>query len=236
LLELEQNHKKQQQTLDQFNEQLEQNKEQKQNTQQQISNLRQSIDQNKTELHQIKGQKRSLEALQKAATSEDNDALNQWLDEHKSHISSRLAEVIKVDSGWEVAVETVLRERLQALVADNVDLNELLTGWQFGSITVVQKDNNQTKPRPGRLSEKVEGPSVVIEWLNDVYVCDETQQAENLKAQCQEGESVITQNGDWMGRHWLTLQRGNRQENFLLRKKDIARLEKNIQDNQKKII
>src|SRR5690606_25475427 len=146
-----------------------------------------------SELHQIKGQKRSLEALQKAATSEDNDELNHWLTEQKSKISGRLAEVIKVDNGWEIAVETVLNERLQALVTDQDDLSELLAEWQFGSITAVHDNESQVKPKSGRLSEKVHGPGVVIEWLNAVYACDDPEQIKNLESELKEGESIINQ-------------------------------------------
>ncbi len=235
LKEITHHHNKQQKTLQQRSEQLEQLKSQKEDTQQELSDLRQSIDENKTELHQLKGQKKSLEALQKAATAEDDDELNQWLTAQKSKISGRLAEEIKVDSGWEIAVETVLDERLQALVTDQVDLTKLFDEWQFGSITAIQSGENQIKPLPGRLSEKVQGPGVVVEWLNSVYACDDPKQIDQLKKQLAQGESVITQQGDWFGRHWLTLQRGNRQENFLLRKKHIDQLEKDIQTGQQKI-
>ncbi|MCW8869485.1 MAG: chromosome segregation protein SMC, partial [Proteobacteria bacterium] len=235
LKELQQHYTKQQQTLQQFNTQIEQLKSQKQSTQQQVADLRQSIDENKSELHQIKGQKRSLEALQKAATSEDNDELNHWLTEQKSKISGRLAEVIKVDNGWEIAVETVLKERLQALMTDHGDLSELLAEWHFGSITAIHNNENQIKPKSGRLSEKVQGPSVVIEWLNTVYACDDPNQIKNLETELKEGESIINQDGDWFGSHWITVQRGDRQENFLLRKKHITQLEKDIESCQKKI-
>jgi chromosome segregation protein len=235
LKELQKHYTKQQQTLQQFTTQIEQLKSQKQSTQQQVADLRQSIDENKSELHQIKGQKRSLEALQKAATSEDNDELNHWLTEQKSKISGRLAEVIKVDNGWEIAVETVLNERLQALMTDHGDLSELLAEWQFGSITAIHNNENQIKPKSGRLSEKVQGPSVVIEWLNTVYACDDPNQIKNLETELKEGESIINQDGDWFGPHWLRVQRGDRQENFLLRKKHITQLEKDIESCQKKI-
>ncbi len=235
LNDLQRSQQKQQQSLDQLDQQLTQLKEQKQNTRQQLSDLRQAIDENKSELHQIKGQKRSLEALQKAAMSEDNEAMSQWLQQHRSAISDRLAEVIKVDSGWEVAVETVLGERLQALVSTGIDLNELLEDWAFGSITAVQAQGRDVQAMPGRLSEKVQAPGVVVEWLNRVYACEHPEDLSTLKAQLKQGESVITQSGDWCGQDWLTVHRGNRQENFLLRKNQIAELENNIENLETQI-
>lgn len=235
LATLEKNHNKQQNTLQQFNDQLAQLKSQKQDTQHQIAEIRHTIDQHKDQLHQFKGQKKSLEALQKAATSEDNEALNRWLAEQDSVISSRLAEVIKVDSGWEVAVETVLRERLQALVTEQDDLAELLESWQFGAVTAIRNSDRNSPAEPGRLSQKVEGPAVLTEWLNTVYICDEKQSLKDIQSRLQAGESVITQTGDWYGRDWLAVQRGDRQENFLLRKKHIAELQQDIETTQQTI-
>ncbi|KAA3638196.1 MAG: chromosome segregation protein SMC [Proteobacteria bacterium] len=232
LLEFQKNHEKQQQTLNRYNDQLEQLKGQKQSTEQQVAQMRQTIDNHKTELHQTKGQKGSLEALQNAALSEDNDELNQWLTQNKTSISGRLADVLKVASGWEVAVETVLRERLQALVSTHSDLTELLNEWQFGSITAVHAQEPKIQARSGRLAQQVQGPNVVIEWLNSVYTCDNDQQLNTIRQQLAEGESVITKKGDWFGGDWLTIYRGSSQENFLLRKKHIEQLNEEIQSSQ----
>lgn len=227
LSELEEKHNKQLQSFEQLSQQLTNLKSQKETTRLQLSDLRRAMDDNKAELHQIKGQIRSLDALQKAAMSEDNEAMTHWLHQHQSNISGRLAEVIKVDSGWEVAVETVLGERLQALLSTGLGLTELLADWKFGSVTAISGDQGQPKAQPGRLSEKVQGPAVVTEWLNTVYACERAEDIPELKARLKPGDSVITRAGDWSGQDWLTVQRGDRQENFLLRKKQITELEQN---------
>lgn len=236
LKSIDKSRQQQQQKLKQLSEQLEQLKIEKQNTAQQVAELRQVIDDQKTELHQIKGQTRSLEALQKAATSEDDEDLRQWLAAKKSQISSRLVDLIKVDSGWEIAVETVLNERLQALVTDDTDLNTLLQDWQFGPVTAVHGNHGQTiEAHSDRLSRYVQGPAVVIDWLNTVYICHDKQNINDMRAQLKAGESVITQSGDWFGRHWLTIHRGSSQENVLLRKKQIKQLLKDSKTVQQTI-
>lgn len=226
---------KQQDKLSQYSATLDDLKAQKQDNEQALSDLRQSIDNNKTQLHQIKGQKGSLEALQKAAISEDNADLNDWLQQKQSQIQTRLAQAIKVDSGWENAVETVLNERLQALVTDHHDLTKLLADWRFGTMTAVHASTQGSEALGGRLAQHVKGPDVVIDWLNNVHICSDLSQLNNQRQKLKDGESIITQTGDWFGRDWLTVHRGSTQENFLLRQKQIEQLIEDIETQQQVI-
>ena len=67
----------------------------------------------RSDLQTSKGKQASLEALQQAALGQDNVAINQWLSNKGLDNQLRLAEGLKIDDGWELAVETVLGDSLQ---------------------------------------------------------------------------------------------------------------------------
>ncbi|HKU46935.1 MAG TPA: chromosome segregation protein SMC [Burkholderiales bacterium] len=57
-----------------------------------------------------------LETLQQIqAAAEDNAPLSEWLERHGLAQAQRLWQKLRIDHGWETAVESVLRERLHAL-------------------------------------------------------------------------------------------------------------------------
>ncbi|MEA3195391.1 MAG: chromosome segregation protein, partial [Betaproteobacteria bacterium] len=55
------------------------------------------------------------------ADTENNAPLRDWLDRHALGSLPRLFQKLRIDSGWEAAVESVLRERLHALEASGID-------------------------------------------------------------------------------------------------------------------
>ena len=62
----------------------------------------------RSELQASKGRQASLDALQQSALGQDNESLTQWLGKQGLDSKIRLAEGIKIDDGWERAVEMVL--------------------------------------------------------------------------------------------------------------------------------
>src|SRR5690606_20203324 len=82
------------------------------------------------ELQRLNGRIASLEALQQAALNPGKGAA-EWLREQQLSERPRLAEGLRVESGWELAVETVLGADLQAVLLD--DFNDLnLAGFDQG--------------------------------------------------------------------------------------------------------
>jgi chromosome segregation protein len=59
---------------------------------------------------------------------EDNQELNTWMAEKQLNVLPRLWQQISVESGWETALEAVLRERLQSVIIDHL---EQLLDWEF---------------------------------------------------------------------------------------------------------
>ena len=70
------------------------------------------------ELQRLNGRLASLEALQQAALDPGTGA-GEWLREQHLAERPRLAEGLRVEAGWELAVETVLGADLQAVLVDD---------------------------------------------------------------------------------------------------------------------
>ena len=110
-----------------------------------VAICRQSIAENQSELDQLRGELQtaqgklaSLEALQQAALGQDNPKLNQWLQAKGFDNQLRLAEGLRIDSGWELAVESVLGESLQAICIEGLDnLAEVLMDLPLGKLSFV---------------------------------------------------------------------------------------------------
>lgn len=198
--------------------------------------LRNQIDQLQQQLHQAKGRRGSLITLQQAAQAEDSVELQKWIKENKQLSQQRLAELIEVDSGWETAVETVLQQRLQAWVTNNQDIYSVTDGWVFGDLTAVHSNHGGIKAQAGTLSECVKAPDAVLEWFNQIKVCTDVEDARALTAKLAVGESVVTQQGEWFGKNWVHINKGEQAEGFLLRQKALKKLEKQIASHETQLI
>jgi len=93
----------------------------------QIDSLRETIqeheltlDDARNQLQTTRGRHASLEALQQASKGGDKQ-LTQWIDSNALNNNARLLENITVAPQWQVAVETVLGDAIQAICVDGLD-------------------------------------------------------------------------------------------------------------------
>jgi chromosome segregation protein len=111
------------------------------------------------------------------AAAEEEAPLHEWLERHRLAGLPRFWQKIRIDHGWEVAIESVLRERLHAL--------ELATGAAAGDRPPVKASlfvpgRGGSRPAPAQyvpLQSKVhltdrnlEG--ALADWLTDVYAIE----------------------------------------------------------------
>ena len=219
--------------------QHEASREKQQQTADRIRQLQDKLNDYQLELHQAKGRRGSLEALQQAALGREKGPRLKWLAQHGLDKAAVLASVINVEPGWETAVETVLGERLQALLSENQgveDLVQAVADWHAGQLTVADAGPaTDFSARPGSLASFVKGPAVLLEWLNDVQIATDQADALSRRSQLQPGESLVTPQGHWFGRHWLHVSQGDARGGFLLRKKELQELTTRIQELETQI-
>jgi chromosome segregation protein len=175
------------------------------------------------ELQRLNGRLASLEALQQAALDPGQGA-GDWLREQNLLQRPRLAEGLRVEAGWELAVETVLGADLQAVLLDD------FAGLDFASLE--QGELRLASPgtaggrRAGSLLDKIESSHDLSPWLASVRPVESLEQALTARAQLADGESLISRDGYWVGRHFLRVRRAAEADSGVLaRGQELERLQ-----------
>jgi chromosome segregation protein len=155
----------------------------------------------------------SLEAVQKAALSDNAGGAAEWLSGKGLTQRPRVAQTLDVDAGWERAVETALGDYLEAVCVDDLhDLAHALESFSKGRIALMQTDgvaaSGDVATSAAMLASKVRGPAAVTGQLSAVLVAESLAEALQMRASLAAGQSVITRGGEWVGQHWLRVSRG----------------------------
>ena len=211
-LQLEQ----QQQDVSNLQSQVEKSRE----NQQQLS---QQLNQSRSELQTAVGRKASLEALQQAALGNDGET-GRWLQSNQLHEQARLADYLKVDAGWELAVETVLAEQLQSVVVPNFEqYAQRLEHLKQGQITLLELSDQSGTPEINSLASKVSG--LPTGWLNHVLCAEDLPSALSMRKQLSAEQSVICKDGIWLGANWIRVKKSSAdQTGVLARKQELLEL------------
>ena len=168
------------------------------------------LDAARAELQRLQGQLVSLEALQRAALGQSQAGVMNWLARHSLDRAPRLAESLEVERGWERAVETVMGGYLEAVCVEGVDaVARLVTDLEAGQVAFVGGGPASTRAKRDavNLSSRVRGPAVVDELLAGVLMSESLSDALSRRGLLAPGESLITPEGIWIGRHWLRVSR-----------------------------
>jgi chromosome segregation protein len=187
----------------------------------------------------LHGRMASLQALQQAALGEEGEGgINRWLDARGLTDAPRLATQLDVDAGWERAVETVLGFYLEAVCVDGTDeLAEALGELGQGALSIVDMQataSSESVAAGDLLTGKVRAPWSLDGLLDGVYAVESLQAALKLRTSLAAHESVVTQDGVWIGSGWLRVARDeNAQSGVLEREREIKEIEETLKANKK---
>ncbi|MFT5447392.1 MAG: chromosome segregation protein [Gammaproteobacteria bacterium] len=191
----------------------------------------------------MRGRASSLEALQQAALGKDSGPLNDWLNEHGFTGAARLAERLEVRDGYEVAVESVLDEALEAIeVSDLSDLASALGGsvdeLRDSGVSFVEAAANTTAAdadaasepgKPQLLSSMVNGPGLKS-LMAGVYFTETLQSALTSRSALANGARLVTRDGIQVGRDWVKVPgRDTEQGGVIAREREIHQLNEEVQ-------
>ena len=199
----------------------------------QIGELRDSVhssntqlDESRGKLQDLRGRSASLEALQQAALGKEEGAVTHWLNNQHLQDAPRLAEELDVESGWAKAAECVLGEHLEAVCVDGVDpLTEVLESFDEGTLTLfdTRADSNSSEIQADTLESKIKAPWSLTNLLKGVMVADTLQQALSMRASLQDGESIVTSEGIWLGKNWLRVARDKDEKAGILQREQTLK-------------
>ncbi len=195
-----------------------------------VRNQRETLNGLREQYQQAKGRLSSLQALQQAALESGSDTTGAWISEHDLEKAKRLANSMKVDGGWEIAVETALAGLLEALVVESPD--KLLAGATLPpdlDLSLVAA-GAQVRGDSG-LAAKVEAPKAIVDRLTGIIPVANVDAALSQTNQLAAHEYYITPEGICVGNGWLRLRpSGEGQDSVLAREREIAQLAESVDE------
>jgi chromosome segregation protein len=209
--------------------QLIQSQQQSLSLRQQLKTLHEQLHESRSILQNLSGKLTSLELLQQHAMGKDKKNLTVWLESVELANKPRLAEFLRVENGWELAVEVVLNDTLEAVClrtgsppkdcqsskSENVDIDAIIKQLpQLKNESVVLFEGRELdlsgfknltglNPTLSPLLDKISTPYDLSPFLTGVYCADNLEIARQFCKQLQTHESIITLDGIWLGRDWL---------------------------------
>lgn len=197
-----------------------------------LETLRVQYDEGKSRLVQLQSREATLQALQKAALGQGSESVSHWLESHQLARKPRLAERIQVESGWEVAVETVLGEYLQAVVIDDLDpVQHWLEGFKEGQLALWSSSASTSTAAADTLLSKVQSNEELSGLLHGVKTASNLAEALSMRASLAAHETVITPEGVWLSKQWLRVNKAADGEGGMLaRQQELELLEEQVEE------
>ncbi|MCP5148955.1 MAG: chromosome segregation protein SMC [Pseudomonadales bacterium] len=197
------------------------------------STLSADLNQARSTLQQKRGRQASLEALQQAAMDDGDASVGAWLQARQLAGKPRLLEQIQVDDGWQLAVETVLGDYLQAVCVDEIgSLGSSLEQLEQGRVALLEAGPNPQAPAE-YLGSRVRCGGRASALLAGVRVADDLNQALAQRSVLAPHESVITRDGIWLGPNWLRVTRlGEQHGGVIQRQQELETLAAEIDSLQ----
>jgi len=190
------------------------------------------------------GAKRAaLEALQARLARGDN--IKDWLERHALDGHKRLWQEIRIERGWEDALEAVLQERLNAVAIERMESSQ--TWWaqcpptkltifstEHGIIPPVVEPWHGLQPLSIFVTCLESSVAAVLsEWLNAVYVVESPQAALDLRRELASGAILVTREGHVFTRHSVSFHApDNELHGVLSRQREIEEIGSQIEAEQ----
>lgn len=191
------------------------------------------------DLAQTEAKLTALTALQ--ASVQAQGKIGPWLESKGLKESKRLWQELKVESGWEAALESVLRERLAAVTAKSVQetlalandappsrLAILLTEDISPAHTAVPPDFTPLLTRV-QSAGAPRVAAVLQEWLDNIYIANSLEDALHRREKLPAGGAFVTQQGHLVSRVGVQLYAADsEQAGMLARAQEMEGLEKQL--------
>ncbi|MFI4956678.1 MAG: chromosome segregation protein SMC [Gammaproteobacteria bacterium] len=173
-----------------------------------ITAAQDALDDHKEEIQSTKADLTKQVALQEAALKGVHQSTNDWLKAKGFNDAKRLAQCLRVEPGFEQAIETVLGDTLQAVcVADLYTVRDGLSDFPAGECCFLTQGHVPATRPDTLLSKLQESPFDLSPWLGNVLVVEDDAAAWDMQPRLAEHESVISKTGLWLSQSWLRVSK-----------------------------
>jgi len=190
------------------------------------------------ELNAMAGSRRariqSLQEFQAAAMSNRHRDYKQWLSQNHLNDQLRVAELIKINKGWERAADRILAPYLDAMV-DQSGQHAFWLKPSEHAITLIsidqQSEASRKFPLP-TLASCINAREIDIAALSaGAYVAEDAAEAQQHRTSLRSGERIVTREGVVYGANWVS-HVGSAAANtgYLVREEEIQTLLTQLSD------
>ena len=224
---------------------VEQRRQREQALEETLRNVQQEIDETQSRARELAARMAALEAMQRSASGPDPDAVEHFLKDKQLQAAARLAQQVRVDTGWERAVEAATRIPLDALCVDDSVLDALAPQAPAGSPALIRGQravpDSRWVPEAGKaLREYLSADCALADLLDGVYAAASVEEAMQFSNRLKAGEIIACRDGALLGNGWIRpattapdsaslLERENELRELV---EQAARLESQLQERQ----
>ena len=191
-------------------------------------------------IHQKQGSLSSMEALQEAALGKTDKAAQQWLEKSGINKNARFAEQLDVSDGWELAVETVLGNTLEAVCVDSIEqFSSAFDALENSNLSLIETglsnttDNAISTASVEFLQAKVSSLVELSPFLHGIRCSENLDEALKMRQTLLDGESIITKDGIWLGANWIRISREtDTNSGVLARENSIRELQQELSQHE----
>jgi len=190
------------------------------------------------ELGALDARRTALELLQKQVSR--SGEMHAWLDEHQLDGLGRLWQGLRIEPGWEDALEAVLRERLNGIALEDLErAKNWLQNPPPGKVSFFLKQSGvPVEGNSGRrqLSQTIictdPGVAAVLrDWLERVYVVADAAEGFALARTLEPGEVLVCPQGHVFTRNSVSFHAADSEiHGILSRQREIEALEQSRRD------
>ncbi len=244
IADLKRLHSKSSEEKIEFEQQLSEALEEIRRTREQIVASEQASAEARRSIHKTQGSLSSLEALQQAALGKTDKSLQQWLAKSGLSENNRLAQQLDVDKGWELAVETVLGDTLEAVCVDSMSsLGEALASTSLdaleqSNLSLIEARSEAITETGSSVSDsllsKVTSSLPLQPFLQGIRVAETLDDALSMRSSLSDSESIVTRDGIWVGVNWLRISRDkDARQGVLAREQSIRECQQTLAESEK---
>ena len=153
---------------------------------------------------QLEARLNALRQLQERVQTQGK--VTPWLQKHELDTLPRLWQKLNIESGWETALESVLRERTSALQMSNIEWAKAFFGDAPPAKLALYAPSTAVPPAPVEVPGlkpflnllKLNDPGLrglLQDWLHNVYIAEDTAEAFAERAKLPAGGCFVTRQG-----------------------------------------